>query len=113
MAERICWDKGMHTSRIPVLDTLRGLAALLVVLVHLMGIAQLDPGMLFRWVEAHGGFAVPLFFALSAFSLATGYAFHLNNRENLRTFYLQLRFALRRFSTLAFFSIGYFTTRTA
>lgn len=84
----------MHTPRLPVLDTLRGLVALLVALFHPESIARLEPGQRVRWVGAYGGLAVPLFFALSAFSPATGYTQRLSTHEDLRSFFLQRIFRI-------------------
>lgn len=57
----------MTASRIPGLDALRGLAALLVLAFHLRGFS------LPRAVLAHGYLAVDLFFVISGFVLARAY----------------------------------------
>ena len=57
----------MTASRIPGLDALRGLAALLVLAYHARGLA------LPREVLAHGYLAVDLFFVISGFVLARAY----------------------------------------
>jgi peptidoglycan/LPS O-acetylase OafA/YrhL len=65
----------MTASRIPGLDALRGLAALLVLAFHMRGFG------LPREVLAHGYLAVDLFFVISGFVLAKAYEADLSAGE--------------------------------
>ncbi len=68
----------MTASRIPGLDALRGLAALLVLAYHLRGLALPDA------VLSHGYLAVDLFFVISGFVLARAWDARLAAGEGAR-----------------------------
>ena len=83
------------TGRLPGLEALRGVAALLLVIFHIRYIPILAvPEGLGRFI-AHCGSGVPLFYAISAFSLMLGYERCLEKAGGLE------RFFTRRFFRIA------------
>ena len=86
------------------LDSLRGIAALLLVIYHVQGIPKLEiTGWVAYFVKFFGA-GVPLFYALSAFSLMIGYRDRLNSSGGLAHFYIRRVFRiLPLFYTLLIF----------
>lgn len=66
--------------RLSSLESLRGIAALMVVFYHLVELAQLPLPPQLSLVRTHFGLGVPLFYALSGFVLSYGYAEKLRLR---------------------------------
>ncbi|ALN65625.1 acyltransferase family protein [Lysobacter antibioticus] len=82
--------------RLPQLDALRGLAALYVVIYHVMAMADPDlavPAALLPFVGM-GGTGVALFFVMSAFSLCLTWPRHAASGAALRSFYLSRWFRI-------------------
>lgn len=81
---------GELTQRLPQLDALRGIAALYVVIYHVM--AMPDPDLSVpAWalpIVGMGGSGVVLFFVMSAFSLCLTWPRHAASGLPLRSFYL-------------------------
>lgn len=76
--------------RLPQLDALRGLAALYVIVYHVMAMPEPDlvlPGAIAPLVGM-GGSGVALFFVMSAFSLCLTWPRHAASGLPLRSFYL-------------------------
>lgn len=71
--------------RYRALDSIRGVAAILVALVHLTASGYFYDVPIIR----HGGLAVPLFFVLSGFVMAETYEAKLNSGEGLRRFFIR------------------------
>lgn len=83
-----------HRPHLDGIEAMRGFAALAIVTFHVI---HLTPATLpaslesLRWALSYG---VPLFFVISAFSLAYGYAGRLERRGELREFYLRRLFRI-------------------
>jgi peptidoglycan/LPS O-acetylase OafA/YrhL len=76
------------------LEALRGCAAFAILLFHLEALYfPLPPGALKNFVATFG-FAVPLFFALSAYSLLYGYASRIFEEQSLLRFYVRRVFRI-------------------
>jgi peptidoglycan/LPS O-acetylase OafA/YrhL len=63
--------------RLDSIESLRGLAALLIIFYHLAELAQLPLPQCLGFVRSHFGLGVPLFYTLSGFVLSWGYALRL------------------------------------
>ncbi len=85
----------MHNGRFENLDVLRGIAALAVVFVHTVGLSDVPVPAATKVWQGLLSLAVPMFFALSAFSLAYRYEGGLGSYAELR------EYALRRFFRIA------------
>lgn len=82
--------------RLDFLDTLRGLAAVYVVIYHMTLLSRPDleaPAWLHKFVHA-GGAGVTLFFVVSAFSLCYTMPFRLRKTRPVASFYLQRFFRI-------------------
>lgn len=82
--------------RLPQLDALRGLAALYVVLYHVMAMPDPDlqvPAAALP-IVGMGGSGVVLFFVMSAFSLCMTWPRHVASGLPLRSFYLSRLFRI-------------------
>lgn len=80
--------------RAPGLESLRGWAALAILFFHLEALYfPLPPGAL-KEAVATFGFAVPLFFALSAYSLLLGYSSRIFDQQSLLRFYVRRVFRI-------------------
>ena len=86
------------------LDAQRGIAALLLVVFHVKGIPKLEISDEIGRIVGFFGAGVPLFYALSAFSLMVGYHDKLQSPEGLLHFYIRRVFRiLPLFYTLLIF----------
>jgi len=107
----------LNTKRYNSLDALRGLAALMLLVFHVKGIPNLEiTGELGKVVSFFGA-GVPLFYALSAFSLMVGYHDILQSPGGLVHFYVRRVFRiLPLFYTVLIFWLFirkfYFNTNT-
>lgn len=76
------------------IESLRGVAALMVLLYHLAELVKIPlPGSL-GFISTHFGLGVPLFYTLSGFVLAYGYADRLEGRTQIRRFYIRRLFRI-------------------
>ncbi|WP_242566153.1 acyltransferase family protein [Phenylobacterium aquaticum] len=75
------------------IESLRAYAALLVIVFHVIWLAGFDPPHALEALKWHAGRGVPLFFAVSGFSLAYGYDGRLAG-GGLRDFYLRRLFRI-------------------
>ena len=89
--------------RLHGVDALRGIAASLIVVHHVVGInlTKLPPYLAF--IPTYFGYGVPLFFIISAFSLYYTYVDRMENRLDIRD-YMVRRFA--RIAPLFYFMIA-------
>lgn len=76
------------------IEALRAFAAVVVILFHVIWIAGFDPPAALMALKWHAGRGVPLFFAVSAFSLAYGYEDRLRGDGAVRDFYLRRLFRI-------------------
>jgi peptidoglycan/LPS O-acetylase OafA/YrhL len=84
----------MTYTRISSLDVLRGYASLAVVLIHIdLVFLPVKAGALKSTIDSLN-YAVPLFFALSAFSLLYGYAPKLFEERSMVRFYVRRVFRI-------------------
>jgi peptidoglycan/LPS O-acetylase OafA/YrhL len=80
--------------RLTGLESLRGAAALSIVLFHVRFLPPLEaPATINRFVSTFGS-SVPLFYAISAFSLFVGYERALERPAGLRKFYIRRFFRI-------------------
>ena len=76
------------------IESLRGVAALMVLLYHLAELVKIPlPGSL-GFISTHFGLGVPLFYTLSGFVLAYGYADRLEGRAQIWRFYIRRLFRI-------------------
>jgi peptidoglycan/LPS O-acetylase OafA/YrhL len=76
------------------IESLRGVAALMVLLYHLAELVKIPlPGSL-GFISTHFGLGVPLFYTLSGFVLAYGYADRLEGRAQIQRFYIRRLFRI-------------------
>jgi peptidoglycan/LPS O-acetylase OafA/YrhL len=76
--------------RIGSIDTLRGLGALSIIVFHLFFLANFSlPDGIIKRFATMGGAAVPLFFAISAFSMAYAYHHKLYAQDELRKYFIR------------------------
>ena len=85
------------------IESLRAYAALAVIVFHVIHLAQFDPPQSLMAMKWHFGRGVPLFFAVSAFSLAYGYFGRLGEASQQRAFYLRRVFRIAPLYYLATF----------
>ena len=69
------------------LESLRAVAALMIVVFHLVEMMKLPPPPGISFISSHFGLGVPLFFTLSGFVLAYGYSERVGNRREILYFY--------------------------
>jgi peptidoglycan/LPS O-acetylase OafA/YrhL len=75
-------------------DSLRGIAALMVLFYHLAELVKLPLPPSLAIIRTHFGLGVPLFYLLSGFVLAYGYAHRLEKREDVWEFYIRRLFRI-------------------
>ncbi|MEI6096677.1 MAG: acyltransferase family protein, partial [Gammaproteobacteria bacterium] len=81
-------------TRLVGLDSLRGIAALSLVVFHVQGIPALKVPQGMAIIISHFGSGVPLFYAISAFSLMLGYEARLLEVDGLSHFYIRRFFRI-------------------
>ncbi|WP_332771778.1 acyltransferase family protein [Phenylobacterium sp.] len=85
------------------IESLRGYAALSIVVFHVIFLAGFQPPENLAVLSAHLGRGVPLFFVVSAFSLAYGYFGRLDGDAERREFYVRRLFRIAPLYYLAVF----------
>lgn len=70
------------------LESLRGLAALMIVFFHLNALLKVPLPKVLDFIPNHFGLGVPLFFTLSGFVIAYGYAERVGNAAQRTKFYI-------------------------
>ncbi len=71
------------------IESLRGVAALMVICYHTVALMKVPAPAHLQLIETHFGLGVPLFYALSGFVLAYGFADRLGSREAINAFYIR------------------------
>jgi peptidoglycan/LPS O-acetylase OafA/YrhL len=79
---------------LPGIHGLRGVAALAVVLFHLIHIGEIKPPSLFSFIGRDFGYSVPLFFIVSAFSLMYSTEQRVNAHNWLITYFIKRFFRI-------------------
>src|SRR3546814_12598933 len=74
--------------------TVRCVAALMIVLFHLIRMPGLQIPQGLEIIKNHFGIGVPLFYIVSAFSLLIGYRDRLATRDDLRVYFLRRFFRI-------------------
>lgn len=83
-----------HPKHIESIESLRGVAALMILLYHLAELVKIPlPGSL-GFISTHFGLGVPLFYTISGFALAYGYADRLNKPAQIKRFYIRRLFRI-------------------
>ena len=83
-----------HGKQIDAIESLRGIAAVMILIVHLVSLAKLPLPEYLSFISSHFGLGVPLFYALSGFVLSYGYADRLTSREQILAFYTRRLFRI-------------------
>lgn len=86
--------EGNKAGHLESIESLRGVAALMVLFFHLVLLVKIPAPAGFGFIASHFGFGVPLFFTLSGFVLAYGYADALASRAQIVNFYLRRIFRI-------------------
>lgn len=81
-------------TRLVGLNSLRGIAALALIIFHVRGIPMLECPLFLNKIIDHLGSGVPLFYAISAFSLSLGYDVVLLEPGGISHFYLRRFFRI-------------------
>jgi len=97
-----------HNDRIDGLDSLRGFAAMGILLLHTIALLKLHTWSELPTFVAYLSLAVPLFFAISAFSLCVGYFGKLTDGRQITRFF-QRRYL--RIAPLFYFMMLVYLTR--
>lgn len=91
------------------LESLRGIAALMIVFFHLNLVLNVPYPSMLNFIPNHFGFGVQLFYTLSGFVLAFGYAERLGNGKQRAKFYIARFF---RIAPLFYFMLACWTLAT-
>ncbi len=86
--------QGNKAGRLESIESLRGVAALMVLFYHLVLLVKVSPPAGFGFIASHFGLGVPLFYTLSGFVLAYGYADALASRAQITHFYVRRVFRI-------------------
>jgi peptidoglycan/LPS O-acetylase OafA/YrhL len=84
----------LESHKLNAIESLRGVAALMVILYHMAELLKLPIPTHLEVIRSHFGLGVPLFFALSGFVLAFGYADRLNTLAAIKDFYSRRLFRI-------------------
>lgn len=71
------------------IESLRAYAALAIVFFHLHGVGKVGVPEYFGFIKTHFGFGVPLFFVVSAFSMAYGYCGKLSTESTVLNYFIR------------------------
>jgi peptidoglycan/LPS O-acetylase OafA/YrhL len=92
---RVTNDMTEHAPQhIESIESLRGVAAMMVLLYHLAELVKIPLPNSLGFISSHFGLGVPLFYTLSGFVLAYGYADKLDGRLHVQRFYIRRLFRI-------------------
>lgn len=83
-----------NPKHIESIESLRGVAALMVLLYHLAELVKIPLPSSFAFISTHFGLGVPLFYTISGFALAYGYADRLDRPGQIKRFYIRRLFRI-------------------
>jgi len=83
-----------HGTQLNGIESLRGVAALMVLFFHIDKVLKLPPPDYLGFISTHFGNGVPLFYTLSGFVLAYGYIDCLERRASVLHFYIRRLFRI-------------------
>lgn len=83
-----------YRPHLPGIEALRGYAAFAIVIFHVIHLTQAAVPQSLEFMKWFFGYGVPLFFVVSAFSLAYGYAGKLSAGRQVTEFYLRRLFRI-------------------
>ena len=87
-------DAFRDSHQINGVESLRGAAALMVLVYHVVELMKIPVPDELAFIRSHFGLGVPLFFVLSGFVLAYGYAGKLSSPDRVMAFYVRRLFRI-------------------
>lgn len=77
------------SKRLEGIESLRAYAAFAIIFFHLAGVGKVNVPSSIEFIKSHFGFGVPLFYVVSAFSMAYGYWGKLSSEDDLNDYFVR------------------------